>query len=212
MNTHKSEDELKKCPDCDFTTVFPAAYIQHVSSHPKLDNPFMCQYCGACFIVRKDLYAHKRQVHSGNEKTMFQCKICLKEYSRKAHLQDHIRGHMGKPKERRICDICGKVISRNKMKDHLRIHDGLRPYACTYCEKRFTARKYLRDHIRTHTGEKPFVCHFCGKGFSQRTPLTVHMRSHTGETPYVCQICNRGFVSKGSLDNHMKNEVHQLIL
>ncbi|XP_055605800.1 endothelial zinc finger protein induced by tumor necrosis factor alpha-like, partial [Uranotaenia lowii] len=56
-------------------------------------------------------------------------------------------------------------------------HTGLRPYACTYCDRTFTQSNDLTLHVRRHTGEKPYVCGTCGERFIQGTSLKAHQRS-----------------------------------
>ena len=42
-----------------------------------------------------------------------------------------------------------------------------KPYACTYCEKKFSHVHLMKQHVRIHTGEKPFACKYCEKRFTQ---------------------------------------------
>ena len=42
-----------------------------------------------------------------------------------------------------------------------------KPYACTYCEKKFSHVHLMKQHVRIHTGEKPFACRYCEKKFTQ---------------------------------------------
>lgn len=58
----------------------------------------------------------------------------------------------------------------------MRIHTGVRPYKCTYCDRAFTQSNDLTLHIRRHTGDKPYVCGICGDRFIQGTALATHRR------------------------------------
>lgn len=58
----------------------------------------------------------------------------------------------------------------------MRIHTGVRPYKCTYCDRAFTQSNDLTLHIRRHTGDKPYVCGICGDRFIQGTALQTHRR------------------------------------
>ena len=57
---------------------------------------------------------------------------CTKTYSRREHLNRHIKLHMGIEPER--------------------------PYYCMDCAKTFTRKEHLMRHRRSHTGETPFAC------------------------------------------------------
>ena len=57
---------------------------------------------------------------------------CPKTYSRREHLNRHIKLHLGIEPER--------------------------PYYCMECGKSFTRKEHLMRHRRSHTGETPFAC------------------------------------------------------
>ncbi|XP_023663542.2 uncharacterized protein znf770 [Paramormyrops kingsleyae] len=52
-------------------------------------------------------------------------------------------------------------------------------HQCTMCLRRFPAPSKLRRHILVHTGQRPFSCHVCGKRFRQLTHVKLHVRTHT---------------------------------
>ena len=43
-----------------------------------------------------------------------------------------------------------------------------RPYACSYCPRRFTQKQAQRVHEMQHTGDKPHECQLCHKRFAQK--------------------------------------------
>ncbi|CAM5130834.1 unnamed protein product [Natator depressus] len=53
-----------------------------------------------------------------------------------------------------------------------------KPYACSFCPKRFKRASDRRDHERVPTGERPYRCRVCAKRFTQSLALTGHLRIH----------------------------------
>lgn len=78
-------------------------------------------------------------------------------------------------------DNCNKNFSKVwNLVDHLRMHEGLRPYYCDIWNKFFTQKGNLKKHLRQHTlqdvnDRKKFVCHHCDKGFTERYNLMVSL-------------------------------------
>uniref|UniRef100_A0A147A1N8 Zinc finger protein 2 n=1 Tax=Fundulus heteroclitus TaxID=8078 RepID=A0A147A1N8_FUNHE len=102
------------------------------------------------------------------------------------------------------CSYCEKRFKANSsLKVHLRTHTD-KAYGCQQCEKTFWGAGPLENHMRTHTGKRPHCCTQCDKRFSKLSHLKVHYRIHTGERPYGCKLCRRTFSQSSTLNVHMR--------
>ena len=51
------------------------------------------------------------------------------------------------------CEECGKLISTKSMARHLRIHNGEKPFQCSYCDMKFIQKSDKRKHEFIHIRE-----------------------------------------------------------
>ncbi|XP_054723605.1 zinc finger and SCAN domain-containing protein 5B-like [Uloborus diversus] len=130
--------------------------------------------------------------------TIFTCAVCHKNFTRKFHLDRHLRISRcsGLPMPSFPCELCNRVYTRkDNLREHLRSHTGevqrRKNHKCQFCDKAFHGQSLLAIHIRKHTGEKPFECDFCPKKFPSAGALSKHRLTHTGERPYSCNECGR---------------------
>ena len=79
-------------------------------------------------------------------------------------------------------------------------------YICKYegCSKEFTRTWSIIDHVRMHEGVRPYICKFCSKSYTQKGNMIKHMRRHTeplvdSRRSYFCEFCGHGYTEKYNL-------------
>lgn len=120
---------------------------------------------------------------------------------------------------RHKCGLCDIVVkSRRALSLHLRIHRGVKPEQCRFCDKSFAHPANLRAHEQSslpgHLGQKKCVCERCGKAFAHSDSRTAHMRKQHGvvkldkygRDPYRCGVCYLKFSNKQNRNRHMRNK------
>ena len=91
------------------------------------------------------------------------------------------------------------------LKDHIRVHTGLKLYKCGYCHTSFGCREILACHITVHTGHKLYKCYVCNNSFSFKSMLSDHLKTHTADRCHVCGHCKKGFTTRGCLTSHIRH-------
>ena len=94
-----------------------------------------------------------------------------------------------------------KYMKRDPVNNKFRVY-----YVCKYinCDKEFTKTWNLLDHVRMHEGIKPYQCSLWRKSFTQKGNLKKHLKQHTLKSlkerkRFTCEICNKKYTERYNL-------------
>ena len=80
-------------------------------------------------------------------------------------------------------------------------------FACLICGLSLSSSEKLKRHIRVHSGEKPYKCKQCSSLFGQSWGLKMHvLKYHSVEKLNKFEQCVGSFVKSSDLQSHI--EVH----
>lgn len=197
-----ADSQKRYCYVCKIDFKSKSCYEEHVECNSCVEQQFWkcthdkCDY----FSVNRQLFTNHSQTHLPKK---FKCHLCSKVVKTTSQLRDHLSAHSGGNSHkcddcgqsftyisqyyrhkrnkcqqfcapRKLCQKCGKTVVDLRLHDRS-VHQKIRPFACTFCEKSFYDMGKLTEHIRVHTGEKPYKCSYCDYGSKQRGYLTIHM-------------------------------------
>lgn len=158
-----------------------------------------CQLCNQHFPVG-NLRWHILKEHCHNKVT--ECSLCEQKFVTKNALKNHIKQiHLG---ETSTCHICHKEYK--DLYHHVKyFHERIRAFECSYCDKKFQAKKLLYNHVQSiHLGEKT-RCPDCHKDISVDN-YSRHVRETHEKVKKPCPHCDKEF-AMSNLSRHIR-QVH----
>ena len=202
---------------------FPTSY----QDIPIEENEFQCvkeELCASdrweetdVTVKSESLYFHQDSIDPGNQQ-VYNSALVNVVTSEILNNSDHLYASKGDqsytsndrkiPKPRKSekkypCNTCGKLFTNSSMDRHVRTHTGVKPYACSICDKTFNQKCDRQKHERIHTGEKPFACKVCDKRLTNSSDLRKHERIHTNERPCPCRAsCGKSFKTSSERTSH----------
>lgn len=145
----------------------------------------------------------------------YTCQVCFQKFANKSQATIHAKEHKGSQSRKPFrCRVCNRPFSTaNHLKQHERVHTGVKPYKCPMCSRGFKQMSHLQQHVnRMHSKNMPFQCPFegCGRGFNIFSQLKLHeTKEHPQEVDglYGCKWhdCSRTFANAKCLEIHIGN-------
>ncbi|KAH1023697.1 hypothetical protein HUJ05_003304 [Dendroctonus ponderosae] len=161
--------EAKGCFSC-FTS--PTDLKLHNRTHTSKQN--ICELCNKMFSSASTLSRHMASKHQPEKKTrvdgsllVFPLVQCVVVYRRSSSSRGctilfsaafSILPYHVAPLE---CPPESPLCGATSLSRHMKMHSGLKNFACGFCKKRFASASNLVVHKRTHTGERPYPCLTC---------------------------------------------------
>jgi len=181
-----SGDRLYKCHVCNKAFSHSGHLNRHMRVHTG-DKPCKCSLCNKSFCESSGLRKHKRNVHS--DRRPYWCPFCVKMFKTNIDLKSHLRIHTDtKPYSCRHCS--DRFTWFGQLKRHLlELHNEGTWLVCNICEKKFSHKGHFEIHIRRHEGVKPYVCSHCPKRFCERFQLKTHQLVHSHLSSFDNSLC-----------------------
>ena len=210
----KHTNRCLHCPTVTFDS-FKEKRI-HCVSHHMGQIWLPCNICDQLFKTREEKFQHtcrhhyKRKPKKEKRKPLspaarafpqegernslkFQCPKCIKGYSHKATLENHLRRHEAFEKGQMayVCKVCGKHFDKitdmalHHKRDHL---DKIDKLWCSVCNQAFKSKGKLVGHNRRFH-EQLHICIMCGKNFTNPKKLKYHVMNSHGINPDRCPRC-----------------------
>ena len=129
------------------------------------------------------------------------CHVCHATFPDLKTLVDHGKTHWkSDPK----CPVCGKVLSKAYLKNHLLHHLKGDVYKCAMCRQKFASQEALLSHTSTHNETKFYQCDICLSSFRVLKYLETHVRKVHGSSRYICNVCEEVFNSSEERKQHKR--------
>ncbi|KAG5672974.1 hypothetical protein PVAND_003059 [Polypedilum vanderplanki] len=158
-----------------------------------------CPACGKHFETRAETGVHYRHhcEQNINRREKEPCDLCGAMVC-PIDMRRHI-ANLHNNADCLECDYCGKILTREGMVYHVKVHVGQHKIECNICHKMINYKKIDEHKKYQHTEEtRPKkACPVCGK---LATNLGTHMKMHEKEQ---CPTCLKYF-TKQSIKAHIK--------
>ncbi|XP_060569622.1 zinc finger protein 35-like [Ruditapes philippinarum] len=178
--THK---EALKCKCCKYACFQKDAMIEHFrKNHPRCICSFCDHMAEHAYIIKRHTMRHTQ--------VGCKCDVCGKVYKDQYVLKMHVKMVHMPAEVLFECNVCSKKFTRKAhLKRHLRIHDPEKPFKCPHCQYRGCEKSDIVKHLLVHE-EPKHQCNICQKSFRHIKNKELHMKRHNGQRDYKCGVCD----------------------
>ena len=130
------------------------------------------------------------------------CEVCGKQMS-----ENHLKRHIKQQHEEKKypCDICGLMLLETSHRQHKFVHlkGKIEPFKCDQCDYTTLIKAQMKIHKQDKHGPKLFSCELCGLMFGTKRKLHSHV-STTHAGTFHCPHCDFQAINRNTFKNHVK--------
>jgi hypothetical protein len=185
--------------------------------------------------VKLETQEHELSLNT-TKKKKFQCTICLKNFSTKGIVIQHIsrahplhfkkiyakaavkqdisKVHEGEKLENQDQDLSPNTTEENKFQ-YSSVHQEKKEFKCSTCFKLFPTKTNLKRHIAlVHEKAKLFKCGYCTSSFGTKFDCKSHVakvhitKAHDNKQQFQCGYCPSRFGTKNECIKHVA-KIHE---
>ncbi|XP_038059517.1 zinc finger protein 208-like isoform X2 [Patiria miniata] len=225
---HDNKDRPFKCTLCDKSFKRRDVLKEHVNIHTKekVYSCVICQhFCYSRGAHRMHMLSHTLDDESAVNDENVTCENCLKQFSDKSALKEHICSQS--EKRELSCEVCfltfetlaslqlhHAVPADSKPGDSSEKsspeHSQSEKLSFGTCSKVYFSRQAFKRHTRlSHdVTTQRLPCTMCDKTFKCRASLKEHTNTHTENKGYPCDMCESASSTRFGLHRH--KETHSI--
>lgn len=188
---------------------FTRLILANIRHKNPTNKSLICDLCDYRHIRRYKMAEHMDRCHAKKLKEttkpkQYSCEICGIRMTMLCNLKEHMRLHSGEKPYACTFESCDRrFYGYSECSMHMRRHLGLTSHKCDQCQKSFYTKTSLNNHKLSHTNQRPFVCDQCGQSFKGHSAYRDHQQTHTNIRPFVCTVCAKTFRKRNNFTVHM---------